>query len=200
MVWASFFFLVSVFAPSFLFLFLCSFLAVQHGEGCGWWVRWLVHPRSSHNQLLCDVTLLPDGRIVWLKLLQSSTSVPGVLVSKFPEFLTIYSTDFIYIVACVNLLTSFWICWCSSLLKLIPLAQTLNLCLCLWDSIANQFRHTPANRTGYDHTEIIYFSIICCVRHPHLAFRNTNLHKTRSVSQNQPIWKHPHLHLLSSKR
>lgn len=72
--------------------------------------------------------------------------------------------------------------WRSSLLKWIPLVQTLSLCLCIWDSIANRFCHTLANRKEYDHTEIIYFSIICCVRHPSLAFWNANLQKTRSVS------------------
>lgn len=103
--------------------------------------------------------LLPEGRIIQLRLLQVLVLF---LVFWCQNFLTIYSTDFIYIVACVNLLTSFWIRWCS-LLELTPLVQTLNFCLFIWDSIANQFRHELANRTRlWSHWNYLFQHHLLC--------------------------------------
>lgn len=110
---ALFFLFLSSFLP---FVFLCCILAALCGEGvvdysAGWRVG--KHSRSTHLfKPACDVTLLPDGQTLCLKLLQRN---------ELPSFGPFVPWTFVEF-TCGNSLISFWNCWAFILVY-----------LCIWD-------------------------------------------------------------------
>lgn len=179
---ALFFLFLSSFLP---FVFLCCFLAALCGEGvvdysAGW--RVCKHSRSTHLfKPACDVTLLPDGRTLCLKLLQR-IELPFPVFSyrsflSFGPFVPWTSVEF----TCGNSLTSFRNCWAFILVY-----------LCIWDPIMNPL-------IGQDMVKVeSYFSVICHVHHPSEALLICT--KQAASAKTSPFWRYRHLHLLSSSR
>lgn len=179
------FFLFLPFFPPLCLPLLLSCSAVW--GGCGWLFSWPARLQTFAATHLfkpaCNVTLLPDGRTLHRRLLQSIT--PDHHYSRTSWcFLVEVSWvsdrlfhglrwNFTY----SNPLTSFQNCWAF-----------IFVYLCVWDPITNPFFTCPLIRQDII-SGVFYFSASCQVHCPSEAFRIANLHETSSVSQNQPVLK-----------